>query len=82
MENDKGPGVADGTFVRETGCGEMADCGTTTPEEQDRSWETPGNHKPHIKNHYFDIMQCEILNAAGDKGHWCNHFGKQFGIIY
>lgn len=52
MENDKGPGVADGTFVRETGCGEMADCGTTTPEEQDPSvwlvWPQPPAESPQV----------------------------------
>lgn len=34
MENDRGTGASDGTFVREVGYGEMAYCGTTTLEEQ------------------------------------------------
>lgn len=34
MEDDKGTGIVDGTFVREICCEETADCGTRTLEEQ------------------------------------------------
>ena len=42
MENDRGTGVADGTFVREMGDGEMVDYGTTTLEEQGPSCDYYG----------------------------------------
>lgn len=34
IENERGTGVADGTFVRELGYGEMTNCGITTLEGQ------------------------------------------------